>query len=262
MAIMRDALSDFTESIKRTELWLYLPWQDVKQRYRRSVLGHLWITLSIAIFVFMIGALWSRLFNIEMSDYLPYFAVSIIIWTFISGVINEAPIVFVSSQSIIKQVSIPLSSYAFALVVRHGIIFLHNIVVFIAVALYYKHDFLSNCHLTLLAICIITFTSVWLSILLGIANARFRDVGQLVPTITQIAIFITPIIWKPELLSGRALYLDFNPFYHYIEIFRAPLLGQVPSAGNYIVTCSISVIGFLVTLIVFNKNKKNIAYWV
>jgi ABC-type polysaccharide/polyol phosphate export permease len=36
-------------------IWNMLAWQDIKQRYRRSVIGPFWLTISTAIMVFSLG---------------------------------------------------------------------------------------------------------------------------------------------------------------------------------------------------------------
>jgi ABC-2 type transport system permease protein/lipopolysaccharide transport system permease protein len=73
----------------------------------------------------------------------------------------------------------------------------------------------------------------------------------------QIVFFMTPIMWKPELLGST-----FNPFYHLVEIVRAPLLGQVPSAENYIALGLISMANFLLAAVLFVRFRARISYWV
>lgn len=55
----RRAVRDLTDGFARHELWLHLGWQDIKQRYRRSVLGPFWITIATGTTAVAMGGLYS-----------------------------------------------------------------------------------------------------------------------------------------------------------------------------------------------------------
>ena len=109
---------------------------------------------------------------------------------------------------------------------------------------------------------IICATGGWVSILLGMICARFRDVPQIVASFIQVAFFLTPIIWKPELLVDRIGFVQFNPFFHFVELIRAPLLGNAPNTISWIVTLGITLAGWLITFIIFRRFRNRIAYWI
>jgi ABC-2 type transport system permease protein/lipopolysaccharide transport system permease protein len=74
--------------------------------------------------------------------------------------------------------------------------------------------------------------------------------------------FMTPIIWKPDMLPGRTFLLDANPFYHFVEILRAPLLGQVPGIENWSAAVLITIIGWVIALAFYTAYRWRLAYWV
>jgi ABC-2 type transport system permease protein/lipopolysaccharide transport system permease protein len=74
--------------------------------------------------------------------------------------------------------------------------------------------------------------------------------------------FMTPIIWKPDMLPGRALILHLNPFYYLVEVIRAPLLGHVPDARVWIGVLLITVAGWGVALLFYTVYRWRLAYWV
>ncbi len=115
--------------------------------------------------------------------------------------------------------------------------------------------------LALPGLALICLNGLWLAFLLGLVSARFRDVPQIVASVVQVAFFLTPIIWKPELLPGRALVLDLNPFFHFVELVRAPLLGQVPGLASWLAVLGITLGGWLVTLGMYRRYRWRIAYW-
>ncbi|HUS10561.1 MAG TPA: hypothetical protein VMZ30_08860, partial [Pyrinomonadaceae bacterium] len=96
----------------------------------------------------------------------------------------------------------------------------------------------------------------------GMVSARFRDVPQLINSIVQIVFFITPIFSKPELLKERTFVADFNPFFHLLEVVRAPLLGLVPSATSYFAVLFITLVNLLLVSVFFARFRSRISYWV
>ena len=168
---------------------------------------------------------------------------------------------FVAGEGIIKQVSLPLSIHVYRMVWRNLIIFFHNIVIFGVVAIFFA---IWPGWVALLAIpglAIISFNGVWAGLLLGLVSTRFRDVPQIVTSIVQLAFFLTPILWKPELLPNRVIVVDFNPFYHLVELVRAPLLGQFPEISSWLAALAITLLGWIVTFGMYARYRWRIPYW-
>ena len=86
---------------------------------------------------------------------------------------------------------------------------------------------------------------------------------QIVSSIIQISMLITPIFWPPDSLVGsrRLFFVETNPLYHMIDLVRGPLLGQVPGVISYVVVLLITVGGWVLTYRVFTRFRKRIAYW-
>jgi len=116
--------------------------------------------------------------------------------------------------------------------------------------------------LVLPALLVLLLNGFWIALMLGLLSARFRDIPLVVASVVQVLFFITPIIWKPDMLPGRAPMLDLNPFHHLIEILRAPLLGQVPTLENWVAVVVITFVGWAVALWFFSAYRWRLAYWV
>jgi len=97
---------------------------------------------------------------------------------------------------------------------------------------------------------------------IGIISARFRDIPQLIASIVQILFFLTPVFWKPESLKGHAYITDFNPFFHLLEIVRAPLLGNLPSTTSYLAVMLLTLINLAIASAFFSRFRARIAYWI
>ena len=263
---MNDMLSeifqDFKEAWGKRELWFYSSVMETKQRYRRSVLGPFWISLSIAIMILSIGILWSKLWKISLPEYLPYFTVGLLLWTFISAIITESTFVFTRSVHIIKQVKLPFFYYIFNLIWKNVVIFTHHLIVYIIVIIYFKVNLSASILLFIPGLLLYFLTALWVVPCLGILCTRFRDVEQLIPSILTILFFMTPIIWKMGWSGKEALFVYLNPLYHYIEIMRGPMLGYTPTMTNYLVVFLIAIIGMSVASFIINKYKNKISYWI
>ena len=114
----RRAVGDLRQGLHQRELWLSLGWQDIKQRYRRSTLGPLWITIATGVMAVALGFLYSILFQIPLADFLPHVTVGLIMWGFISGCIKEGSEVFIANEGLIKQLPSALSVHVYRLVWR------------------------------------------------------------------------------------------------------------------------------------------------
>lgn len=256
-----EIINDIKAGWQQHELWRYASIMEMKQRYRRSILGPFWISLSLAIMILSIGILWSQLWNVPIQDYLPYFTVGLLLWTLISAVLTESTQVFIKATPIIKQINLPFSYYIFSLVWKHFTIFCHHMIVYILVILYFKVSLSWSIFLMIPGLMLYFINALWMSSCLAIVCTRYRDVEQIVPSILTILFFMTPIIWKMGWSGKKALFVYLNPVYHYIEILRAPMLGYMPTIENYLVVCGITAFGMLLSFILIGRFRKQISYW-
>lgn len=256
------ALFDLMQGARTHHLWHLLGWQDIRQRYRRSVLGPLWLTLSMGALVSALGLLYGMLFKVEIAVFVPHLALGFIVWTLISSTTNEGCKVFIDAEGIIKQVGLPLTVHMYRLLWRNLLILFHNALVFVVVAAVFGVWPGWAGLLALPGLALLCLNGLWAVLLLGIVSARFRDVPPIVTSIVRICFFVTPIIWMPELVPARAAVLEFNPFYHLVEVVRAPLLGKVPALSSWIAVLIMTIGGWVLAFAFFRRYRWRIAYWV
>jgi lipopolysaccharide transport system permease protein len=255
------AVRDIVDGACLWHVWGTLGWNDIRQRYRRSKIGPFWLTISMAVMIASIGGLYAGLFKARVAHYLPHVAIGFVIWSFISGLINEGCNAFIAGQGSIKQVRLPLSIYVYRVVWRNLLIFGHNLLIVLVVVLVFAIWPSWIALLAIPAIAILCLNGVWVGLLLGLFSARFRDVPQIVTTAMQVVFFVTPIIWQPESLPGRALIVAFNPFFYLVELVRTPLLGTAPSLLSWFVVLAVTIIGTAIAFAVYVRYRRRIAYW-
>lgn len=256
-------LKDVLDGLSQISLSFLLAKADIRQRYRRSTLGPFWITISTGVMIACIGLIFGKLFKSPMNDFFPFLACGLIIWSFVSQSISESTNVFVVSEPVIKQLPLPLSLHVFRMVLRNFFIFLHNLIIIPIVLLLVHRTINWNIFFIIPGVILLLINLVWISLLLGIICARFRDMSQIVSSILQVFFYVTPIIWLPSLLPARSgvMLIDPNPFYHLIELIRAPLVGSAISPLTWIFSTFLAIFGWVIAITLFNKYRGRIAYW-
>lgn len=257
-----DVFDDIRSGWSRRELWLLLGWRDVVLRYRRSKLGTLWVTISMGVVAAALGSLYSRIMELNPHDYIPYLVIGWAAWYLISVLITDGCQVFVANASAIKEINVPKSIYVYRAVWRNLIIFAHNILIYIVLIFGFQVWPTFTALLIIPALLILLVNGMWVGMLLGTLNVKYRDIAQIIGNAMRLMFFVTPIIWSAS--SGRvpAIVIDLNPFYYFVEIIRAPLLGSVPPLYMWIVVLLITIIGWLATIFVYSRYSSRIPYWV
>jgi ABC-type polysaccharide/polyol phosphate export permease len=258
---LRFALLDIKDGLASIYIWPMLGWQEIKQRYRRSVLGPFWMTISTGALIGGMGPLYGKLLNQPVEGYFVYLAIGFVVWILLSSLINEACTVFIAAEGFIKQIRLPYTVHVAKLIWRNLIIFGHNLVIVAIVLLFYPPTWNWQILLMPVGVLLIALNGIWFGLLLGLLCARFRDIAQVVGSLVQVAFFLTPIIWRPSMLGRHEWSVMWNPIYPFIEIVRAPLLGEPLSTAIWVNAILITLLGYAVMLVFFVRYRPRIAYW-
>lgn len=255
------ALRDLRNSFQRIGLAWSLAWHDVASRYRGSVLGPFWITLSMGLMVLGIGFLYASLFDLPLNEFLPYVALGIVFFGVMTGTINEGCETFVLASGMLSQTSLPMLTFLWRTVFRNLINLAHHLVIVVAMLTFYGYWQTANLPLALVGVLLMLLNASWLALLAAIASARYRDIPQIVVSVMQFAIFMTPVFWMPSRFGKHQVFLDLNPFYHLLQAVRAPLLGETVSNGSYVVLVSMAVVGWITTFLIFARTRRRIVHY-
>ncbi|WP_439651112.1 galactan export ABC transporter permease subunit Wzm/RfbD [Nocardia panacis] len=264
------AFKDFRDGFGQRELWLSLGWQDIKQRYRRSVLGPFWITIATALQATAMGLLYATLFNSSIKEYLPYVTIGLIIWNVINASIIEGSEVFIANEGLIKQLPSALSVHVYRLVWRQFLFFAHNILIYLVLLAgfgVWEHLRWSSL-LAIPAIVLVFLNSMWVSIVFGIFSTRYRDIAPILSSTALMLFVLTPVMWKTQALQtqinagSRAHLVEIVPTFHYLEIVRAPLLGEPSALRHWVIVLAITAVGWIVAVFAMRKYRSRVPYWV
>lgn len=281
------AVEDLRQGFAQRELWGHLGWQDIKQRYRRSVIGPLWITLSMAVTAAGLGILYSTLFATDIGTFLPYLTVGFIVWNFMLGCMTEGADTFISNEGLIKHLPAPLTVYALRTVWRLALMFLHNLLVYVIVLAIFFPNLVQDNYLlspgglpqpgldwtiitAIPAFVLLALNGTWVALLFGIISTRYRDIPQVIGALTQLLFFMTPIVWPVDLITRKlgtsagwmVWVAELNPLYHFIQIMRAPLIGSQQSWHHWAVVGGITIIGWALAMLAMRNYRSRVSYWV
>jgi ABC-type polysaccharide/polyol phosphate export permease len=260
--VKKSKVYDFITALSAYELWLYLAWQDIRLRYRRSKIGPLWITLSMAIFCVALGIVYSKILKMEVAEYLPFLAVGFVVWGFLSGMLSEFPNLYVENSAYIKDAHINPITILFRAVARNGFIFAHNALIIIGIYFYFGVQPGVVALLAIPGLFLVLLNFVAIGISLSILGARFRDIAPINLSLIQIVFFISPIMWMPHLLAADSLVIRANPVGYYMDLIRSPLLGTAPEAMSWYVSIATLAVFGSVAVWVYNSKSARIPFWV
>lgn len=245
------------------ELLYFLAWRDVKIRYKQAALGMAWAVMQ-PLFTMVVFTIFFGRFAKIPSDGVPYplFSYSaLLLWTYFSVTLGLAGNSLIGNSNLITKVYFPRlympvgSALAGLLDIIIGSSFL------IALMIYYGVPFHAKILITPLFVILLFFLTTSISLILAAMNVKYRDVKYVIPFMTQIWLFLTPIIYPVSFLPERYQWLlALNPVTGIIEGFRACLLEQNAIPWNLVGTSAlITAALMLFGTVYFRKTEKNFA---
>ena len=259
---IRGGIVDIETGLRNWRTWWMLAWNDVRRRYRRSGIGQFWLTLSMGIMVGGLGFVYSHLFGVEVSTYLPYIAVTFVAWGFISNVVIESCTAFNENDQLLRAVTLPRSLFTYRVIARNCIVSAHNLLIVPIVFIIFGVGLNANFLWLIVGLALLVVNGFWIGYFLAIVCARFRDVPQIVASFMQVVFFVTPVMYLPNQLAQRGIFvIKWNPFANLLEIVRDPVLGVVPSRWALASCAAMAVVGLAVLVPFAGRFAPRAIYW-
>jgi ABC-type polysaccharide/polyol phosphate export permease len=257
-----EAVRDLVGGLSRSWIWTRLAYQDIRERYRGSVLGPFWVTLTNLIMITAMGGIYSQLFHQDAKTYVPYIMTGILIWQYISGMISEGCLTFTNARDVIQQVPMPFSVQAYRVVYRNLIVLAHNAVIIPFGLVLFEVPVDWHIIEIVPALAVLSLNGLWISMLLGMVSTRFRDIPPIVTNVVQVLFFLTPIFWPVDSVKDLRDILVLNPFFAWIDVARAPLLGVAPEPTSWPILVGCTAVGGVISFLFFVRFRERIAYWI
>lgn len=260
--LARWAMWDLVAGLGLWNMWGRQSWNEMRRRYRRTLLGPMWVTVSLIIFAVAMSFVWATLFNQNVREFLPVLLSGLLSWGLISGSIGESCTVFLGGEALMKSRQFPYSTLIYIVLARNTVIFGHNLIGYALIALICGVSLHWSTLLLIPGTVLALLNCGWICIVVATFCLRFRDFPQLIASLLQIAMFVTPVFWSASQLQGnRTMIVDYNILYHLIELIRQPLLGKTAAPVSYLVCVICAVLGWLLAYWLFARKRHRLAYW-
>jgi lipopolysaccharide transport system permease protein len=249
-----------------TELWQYrellyfFAWRDVKVRYKQAALGVAWAIMQPLLTMLVFTLFFGRLAKVP-SDGIPYPLFSycaLVPWMYFAGVIAQSGNSLVLNASLITKVYFPRVLLPASGTVSGLLDLAVSSAMLVALMVYYHVK--PTWAILLLPIPVLALVSFTLavSLLLAAVNVKYRDVKYIIPFMTQVWMFVTPVIYPTSLVPAqyRSL-LALNPMWGVIDAFRACVLpGRSVDPGMLVVSGVVIVSSLIVAALYFHKSEE------
>lgn len=248
------------------ETWLYTAWFNFVVRYRKTILGPAWILIAPMLFIVCLGLLFSQVNGIQLDVFIPHLTIGIVVWTLVSGFVTGSTTIFVRNRPQILQGGMTLTDIVMVDVITTILQFLHQVCIIFLVFVFFGKSITPYALVSLFGLILLIANGVWLTHFFGIIGARYRDLSEVIQAIMRIAFLATPIIWMPGANGGRGgvmtTFMTFNPFYHFLELIRAPLMGSQISPLSWTVVIVITICGFVLANTFHRRFSAQVPLWV
>ena len=259
---LRAALSDLVLGLAQWRVWWVLAFNDIRQRYRRSSLGQFWLTISMAVTIAGIGIIFGLIFNQKLDSYIPFLGIGLITWGLLSGLINDLANSYINAGTYLRSYRTPRSVVIYRIITRHFLVSAHNFLIVPILLILFEIPLTPTTLLAIPALAAIALNGVWIGLIIGPLSARFRDLPLVITSVLQLAFFVTPIIFRPAQLQERLwVVTHLNPFASFLEIVRAPLLGQLAEPHHYVMVTLCTLVGFVIAIPFYARFRRRIVYW-
>lgn len=255
---------EVAESLRNPEFWAFSSWLDLIARARKSRFGMAWLLMPSVVYVFGLGALFAQIMGTTLSHFAAHVALGSIAFRILMSTFTGSAGILGASQSFILDGHMRLTDYLLQSMAKATFDMVMYVPVTIIALFMFGRPSLHGLAYVPLTLGLIYINGFWVSVVFALLGARFADFGQLLGNISMFLFLLTPIIWYPEHMTGgfRGHLMKFNPLYHLLTLFRAPILGEPVSMFTLYYVGIMTVGGLLLATVVYRRYARYVPLWI
>lgn len=256
---------ELADSFRNPAFWAMSSWLDILVRSRKSYLGPLWLLAPTVVYVFGVGAFFAGMFGRSLPQFAAHVAMGVIVFRTMMSALVSSSGVFGSSQSFIMDGHMRLTDYILQSLARSAFDLLMALPVLALSLMLYDGVNLMGLVLALPMLVLIYLNALWISVAFALIGARFSDFGQFLSNISTFLFLLTPIIWYSESVppgSIRAKLMVLNPMYHFVELFRTPVLGGALHPLSVWIVGGMTVFGLVLATLLYRRYARFVPLWI
>lgn len=244
------------------ELLANLVVNELRLRYRNSVLGFLWTILNPLVYLAILSIVFSKIFRFQIENYTIFLFSGLVCWAMIQQTVSIATASIVANQGLIRRVYVPKIVFPLSNVLARYIDHVILTVILLGAMVVFRMPFTWSLLFLPVAVLLNFVFSLGLSLITTTAHIRIRDVEHVVSIGFQILFYITPILYTVDVLPPKFRnVLLLNPVYYFIEAFRYPVAyGTFPPGWVLWRAGLIAVATFAAGLFIFSRKEKYFVY--
>lgn len=163
---------------------------------------------------------------------------------------------------VIRQMRLPYTLHALRIAFRNSLVTAHSLPIILLVFLVFGQAPGPEAFLAIFGFMLIGINMLAGGLLLGMICARFRDIPPIVANIVQLAFFVSPILWKPELWGDAMVWMALNPFYAMLETVRGPLVEGGGPLLAWVAAVLYTMANVVLAGALFARFRARMAFWV
>ena len=208
-----------------------------------------------------IALVYGTVLHSSMAQYIPYVGVGTAVWSLIGTALGDAPNTLSGNAQYLTQSRMPISLFAFRSAARTLMLFGYRAVVIILAFLIVGHLPGMMGFLSIAGLAIIMASAIFIAIIFGILGARYRDLGPLINSFVPFMFLMTPVFWQPERLADYQWVVMLNPFFHYLQIVRGPLIGSPHLLLHFIAAATMTALLAVAAVALMRIVGRRIVFW-
>jgi ABC-type polysaccharide/polyol phosphate export permease len=251
-----------SDALKYLYLLQNLVVRDIKVRYKRSVLGFIWVMLNPLLIMFILNLVFSELFKGASKNYTAYLITGIVFWNFYSQSTSVAVSSFVSNANLIKKIYLPKSIFPMSVVLSAGINLLFSLIPLIIILLLTKTDISPYFYMLPIVILLSLIFAYGVSLCIATFMVFFHDIKQIYEVLVFALMYMTPIFYPIDIVPQRYRFIiDANPLTYFIELFRSTIYAEtVFSYERLSLLFLISLTSYVIGNLIYTKFKDRLVY--
>lgn len=254
---------DLLDSLRNPEFWALSSWLDIVVRYRQSRLGMLWMLVPVIAYVWGLGAYMAPAGQSILS-FAGYVGIGIVVFRLVNSVMVESTNAFPGAQAFILDGHVRMTDFVLRVIAKALFYFAVSLPVVASALLFMPNVHAMGFIVAIGSLMLVLVNLLWMSVVFGLAGARFPDFGQLIGNIFIFAFLMTPITWyaannPPGTVRGLAMRA--NPLYHMVEVVRAPILGSMIEVNSFYYLIVMAVLGWIAAIWSYRRFAPVVPIW-
>ena len=184
-------------------------------------------------------------------------------WTLFSQGMAQSSLSLVSQQQLLTKVYFPRLFVPFAAACVFVVDLMISLGIYAVVLLYYRFVPSWTVVFVPLLIPLTLIATLSIGILLSALTIFYRDFKHIVPFLTQIFLYVTPVVYSTKGFSLRAqLIMAMNPMFGIVLAYRSAILGTEWNFPALAISSVTALGGFVLAVFYFRRTERRFADFV